>query len=61
MAFALLENPYNGIILQKFYMTNSEGATEGQALKFASGRLTSATAAAGIAAATGCVRWPGRR
>lgn len=49
MAFRLLENPYPSVVLRKFYMTNSEGATEGQALKFSSGRLTSGTAGAGIA------------
>lgn len=50
MAFKCVNNPYTGLVEQEYYVTDSESITKGQALKFASGRLTSATAAAAIAA-----------
>ena len=48
MAFKLVESTTEPV-LRKFYMTDSEGATVGQSLYFASGRLTTCVGAGEVA------------
>jgi hypothetical protein len=51
MAFDFLKDLAGAplVVTDEFFLTNSEGCTKGQALYFASGRLTTAVAAGAIA------------